>query len=87
MPEMNENKNVQTPPRITGMWWLYLLLAFFFIGQWLVSSTSAQQEVSYKVFASEMLQKAPSASWSSSMERRWKYISSRSFWEKATSNR
>ena len=57
MPEMNENKNVQTPPRITGMWWLYLLLAFFFIGQWLVSSTSAQQEVSYKVFASEMLQK------------------------------
>ncbi len=57
MPEMNEKKDLQTPPRMTGMWWIYLLLAFFFIGQWLVSSTNAQKEVSYKVFASEMLEK------------------------------
>lgn len=45
------------PPAHNGHVVALSSFGFLFIGQWLVSSTSAQQEVSYKVFASEMLQK------------------------------
>jgi len=44
-------------PRVSGMWWIYLLLFFFLFGQWWLSTANRKEEVTWKIFAAEMMDK------------------------------
>jgi cell division protease FtsH len=39
------------------MWWIYLLLFFFLFGQWWLSAANQKEEVTWKVFVAEMMDK------------------------------
>lgn len=42
---------------VSGIWWIYLVLLFFLLGQWWISTSNRRQEVTWKVFAAEMMAK------------------------------
>jgi AFG3 family protein len=42
---------------VPGIWWVYLLLLFFLLGQWWINSSNERKEITWKAFATEMMAK------------------------------
>lgn len=42
---------------VSGIWWIYLVLLFFLLGQWWINTSNERTEITWKAFATEMMAK------------------------------